>query len=328
MRVSVVLCTFNGERYLDAQLDSLLAQSRLPDEIVVHDDASTDGTWARLQAFAGRAAAQGVPVRLQRNPRNLGYVRNFEQALQAASGELLFPCDQDDVWHRRRIAVCLEAFARDPALVLLHSDARLVDAGGQPLGQQLFQVLGVSAGELAAMHAGRALDVLLRRNIVTGATMSLRRGLLAEALPVPAGWSHDEWLAMVAALRGRVDSLEQVTIDYRQHGANQLGARRRGTAERIDPGSRRAYRDVMAAKMRALAARVEAGAPAVSDEVRARLGERLRHDWVRTGLPPARWRRLAPVLGELACGGYTRYGTGLRGALLDLLAPAGGAHAG
>lgn len=328
MRASVVLCTFNGERFLDAQLASLLAQSCLPDQIVIHDDASADGTWTRLQAFAAEAGARGVPVALQRNPANLGYVGNFQQALQAASGELLFPCDQDDVWHPRRIELCKQAFADAPGLLLLHTDARLVDAAGSPTGQRLFEVLGVGARELAAMHAGRALEVLFRRNIVTGATMALRRQLLATAMPVAPGWSHDEWLAVVAAMLGRVDTLEQATIDYRQHGGNQLGARRRSAGERIASASRRQYRDAMAAKMQALEQRVASGALQVSPRVHARLHERLRHDRVRTTLPAARWRRIAPLLRELQAGGYVRYGTGLRGALLDLLAAPGGRDAG
>jgi Glycosyltransferases involved in cell wall biogenesis len=324
VRVSVALCTYNGERFLDAQLDSLLAQSRLPDEIVACDDASSDGTWELLQAFAARATERGVEVRLQRNAANLGYVRNFGQALQAAGGELLFPCDQDDAWHPRRIELCVQAFARDPGLLLLHTDARLVDAAGEPLGRRLFEVLGVTAGELAAMHAGRAAEVLLRRNIVTGATMALRRGLLAQALPVAEGWVHDEWLAVVAALVGRVDTLEEATIDYRQHGGNQLGARERSLGERADAGARRDYREAMAAKMRALARRVETGGLQPPAEARALLRERLRHDRVRTSLPRARWQRIVPVLGELRAGGYARFGTGLRGALLDLAGPAGG----
>ena len=324
----MVLCTYNGERFLDAQLDSLLAQTRLPDEVIASDDASSDGTWARLQAFAERAEGRGIEVRLQRNPANLGYVHNFEQGLQAAGGELLFPCDQDDAWHPRRIELCVKAFARDPGLLLLHTDARLVDAAGEPLGRRLFEVLGVTAGELTAMHAGRAAEVLLRRNIVTGATMALRRELLAQALPVAEGWVHDEWLAAVAALVGRVNTLEETTIDYRQHGGNQLGARKRSLGERADAGARRDYREAMAAKMCALAWRVDAGGLQPPDDARELLRERLRHDRVRTSLPRARWQRIAPVLGELRAGGYARFGTGLRGALLDLVGPPGGRDAG
>ena len=179
MRVSVVLCTFNGERHLDAQLDSLLAQEHLPAEIVIHDDASTDGTWPRLQAFVAQAAAHGVTVVLQRNQVNLGYVRNFEQALQAASGALLFPCDQDDVWHRQRIGLCVQAFAADPQLLLLHTDARLVDADGTPLGQRLFQhrqAAGPQQLRIAADLGHEAFLARHRDHLVLLQAQDLRRG--------------------------------------------------------------------------------------------------------------------------------------------------------
>ena len=90
--ITVALCTYQGAQYLPQQLHSLLAQQRRPNEIVVFDDASKDGTWELLQAFASHAATLGVQVPIHSNPTNIGYVANFTQALLAARGDLIFLC--------------------------------------------------------------------------------------------------------------------------------------------------------------------------------------------------------------------------------------------
>ena len=202
MRISIALCTYNGGVYLREQLDSLLAQTRRPDQVVVCDDRSSDDTLAQLEAFAVRAAALGIDALIHPNPVNLGYVRNFEQALRLCDGDLVFLCDQDDLWHHEKLERYAEQFAARPDLMLLHSDARLVDAQGQDLHCALFDAIEVTAAERDAVRAGRALDVLIRRNIVTGATLAMRRELVARALPVEARWRHGECLAVAAAGSG------------------------------------------------------------------------------------------------------------------------------
>src|SRR5690606_41217773 len=97
------------------------------------------GSGERLQACAAGARVRGVAVERQRNPANLGYVRNFERALQRARGDLVFLCDQDDVWHPEKIARMAARFLAEPELGLLHTDARLVDADGAWLGVDLLQ---------------------------------------------------------------------------------------------------------------------------------------------------------------------------------------------
>ena len=103
LTVSVALCTYKGASYLGKQLESVLAQTRLPQEMVVFDDASPDGTWALLEAFEPRIRAAGIRLVMHRNPVNVGFVANFEQALQATTGDIVFLCDQDDVWHLDKI---------------------------------------------------------------------------------------------------------------------------------------------------------------------------------------------------------------------------------
>ncbi|HJR10910.1 MAG TPA: glycosyltransferase family 2 protein [Rhodanobacteraceae bacterium] len=321
LSASVVLCTYNGVRFLEAQWDSLLAQSRRPDEIIVRDDGSGDGTWALLETLSARAEARGIRVRRARNPRNLGYVANFGAALQDASRDVLFLCDQDDVWHAKKLATLMAAFEQRPPLLLVCTNARRVGEGGEGLPRSLFEVLKVSRTELRRIHAGQGFRVLLRRNLATGATIALRRTLLADAMPFPPGWVHDEWLAIIAAALDGFDCVEQPLVDYRQHGRNQLGMPERTfavrwsglwspPAESIEAlvGRYQVLRGHLLALDRRIPALELAGVDGKLEHLRARSDVR--------GVP---LRRFGTVLRETASGRYRRYGTGWRSALRDLL---------
>src|SRR3712207_5989304 len=100
MSLSVALCTYDGARYLPEQLESLARQRRLPDELVVCDDGSADDTVDVVRRFADRAP---FAVRLSLNPQNLGFVKNFEQAIRLCRGDLIALADQDDVWHPQKL---------------------------------------------------------------------------------------------------------------------------------------------------------------------------------------------------------------------------------
>ncbi len=312
LRCAVVLCSWNGERYLPRQLDSLRAQTHRIDQYVLSDDGSDDDSWNLLQSFAVERRANGVDVVLHRNGQASGYVHHFEQALARADADVLFTCDQDDIWHPEKVAMMMAAFAVDPSLLVLHSDARLVDGAGNPTGRDLFGVLEVAPRELAAMHRGDAFGVLLRRNIVTGATMALRREVLALATPFAAHWAHDEWMAMIASMHGRVDTLERPLIDYRQHGGNQIGATEKSPLQQVGIGvSRRAYQERQVLRIRELEQRA-------TPETRAAVADRSRHAVSRADLPASPLARITHVGRELLRGGYHRFGSGLRSVAADL----------
>lgn len=321
--VSIALCTYQGGSYLGAQLDSLLTQTRLPDEIVVFDDASQDGTWEQLQSFSRQASALNVHVALHQNPANVGYIENFQLALESTKGALVFLCDQDDIWHADRLARYVAEFERRPDLLMLHSDARLVDGTGKSLGCGLFEAFEIGKDELDAVHRGKAFEVLLRRNIVTGATMAVRRSVIDRQIGVPDGWIHDEWLAMVAATLGPVDCLEEATIDYRQHGSNQVGARRRGFLERLTVTSGKVSHIEFMARMllrtQTLSDIVESGRLHLDPQSTHLLSERLRHAKLRSALPLALLPRSSAVFAEYASGRYKRFSNGMRSLLSDLV---------
>lgn len=323
MFVSVALCTHNGADYLAPQIESICRQTRLPDEIVLSDDASSDATVDLARREVGRWAAEGAPrLRILRNATALGISANFEQALRACSGDVIVLCDQDDVWLPDRVERALSEFNRRPDLLLLHSDAQLVDADGRTIGHGLFHALEVRPWEISWLHEGRAFDVFLRRNLVTGATTMFRRELLQCALPFPPGWLHDEWLGAVAATVGRVDVLELALVAYRQHGRNAIGARRLSAVEMVQralaPRGRTHFE--RAEKAQAWLARLDALIAAgwhVPPRMRQNLVERLAHQRFRAALPASRLRRIRPIMREIGSGNYERFGRGVRGVIRD-----------
>ncbi|MCI0158217.1 glycosyltransferase family 2 protein [Leifsonia shinshuensis] len=320
-RVSVALCTHNGVDHLDEQLRSVLAQSRMIDEIVLSDDASSDGTRELLESFRVSAPA-GVDVVILKNDRPLGVTANFEAAIRATTGDVILLCDQDDRWASDKVESLLGLLAA-PGALLAHSDARIIDGSGSPTGDTLFGALGVSAGELRAEERGDGARVLLRRNIVTGATAALRRELAEAAMPFPGSWVHDEWLAMLAAIGDGLRVSRRTLTDYRIHGGNQIGASRltAGTAMGRLTASRAARNARLLARAEDLFLRVSADGSADRQLV-AVLEAKVVHERIRSGYPAARPLRIVPVVRQALTGAYTRYGGGLRDVLRDLVQPA------
>lgn len=230
LTTGVAVITYNGLKYLQQQLDSIVAQTRVPDHIVVSDDRSGDGTWEFLQDWAQRCP---VRVTLLRNEVQLGLTGNFEQAIGAVETDIVFTADQDDIWHPDKVALLAAVFEADPEVLLVHTDATLVDADDRDLGRTLLGELGLTDAEREAISADRAFDVYCRRNVVTGATAAFRKSLLQVAHPLPRTMYHDTWLAFMAGGIGKVRLLEVPTIRYRQHGKNLVGMRKPGRIERL-----------------------------------------------------------------------------------------------
>jgi glycosyltransferase involved in cell wall biosynthesis len=326
LRISVALCTRNGAAFVREQVQSILAQSRPVDEIVLSDDASTDDTVELVRRAVKVQIGLGGDVELKvlRNKKALGVVRNFEQAVMATTGDLVALSDQDDVWHPDRMRTIVEVFAAEPSLELVFSNARLVDGSGAPLRHSLFSALSMTAREKRELRGRGAFAALLGRNLVTGATVVFRRGLLDLAIPFAPDWVHDEWLAALAAATGGIRMLEPLLIDYRQHGGNQIGAGRLSLSEKVGRvAENRAERNArLLARSNELVARLEKlgdrVSPAVLNEARAKVD----HEALRSGLPVGRGQRIPTVTRELVTGRYARYGRGVLDAGRDLLQPA------
>lgn len=323
--VSVALCTRNGESFIREQLSSILEQSVLPSQLVISDDASTDGTDTIVTATIAAWQLAHPDTRLDivriNNPAALGVTANFAGTIAACGGELIALCDQDDIWPPRRLERMTAVFDSRPDLLLLHTDARLIDARGRATGGSLFESLGVTPATRRAVHSGHAFEVLMKRNIVTGATTVFRRIVADLAAPFPRAWVHDEWLAVVAATAGKVDLLEEDLLGYRQHGANEIGVERLGLSGKVrrmlEPGADRNRR--LLARAEQLAARITGITASAAHTIA--VGEKLSHERVRSRLGRRRSARVLPVLRELATGRYGTFGRGIADAVRDLLQP-------
>ncbi|MEN3794236.1 glycosyltransferase family 2 protein [Fulvimarina sp. MAC3] len=231
MKMSVAMAFYEGGAYVESQLRSILDQTLLPDEIVICDDGSREDMGPRLKAIAADCP---VPIRLYRNPGNLGVISNFEKAIGLCRGDYVALCDQDDVWNRDKLELSLAAMEAEEAAypdrpVLVHTDLTVVDTDLKPLEASFLSSFSLhKSSHGAGARASRlfALRLALQNN-VNGCTCLMNRRLLQLALPFPSSvLMHDHWLALLAALHGRLLTLPQATVLYRQHGGNQIGARR------------------------------------------------------------------------------------------------------
>ena len=218
-RISIAMCTYNGEQFLSAQLASVLEQSRLPDEMVVCDDASRDRTLQILHEFASRAP---FPVRVFQNAHNIGSTRNFELAISLCRGDFIALSDQDDIWHPSRLARSEEELTDHPEVGLVFSDADLIDDQGNAVGSTLWEA---SRFTEPVKHGILSQDysLCLRLRFVTGATVMFRRERIERCLPVGDTWIHDEWLAAATPLLAEVRPIDERLISYRRHAAQQIG---------------------------------------------------------------------------------------------------------
>ena len=215
MKISIAMATYNGEKYLQEQLDSFISQIRQPDELVVCDDCSTDNTMDILKNFQEKAS---FAVHVHRNDKNLGFIKNFEQALTFCTGGIIFLSDQDDIWFEDKLSSVEEAFNNNPATMVIINDCFVSDeACKKRLFSKLSNVNALGLSENA---------------YVMGCATALRTEFLTVALPIPQSIrSHDLWLNHLAIFSGTRMILRRQLQLYRRHAGsttiNSFGANKR-----------------------------------------------------------------------------------------------------
>lgn len=204
MKISIAMATYNGAKYLQEQLDSFVAQTRQPDELVVCDDASTDTTVDILESFRQQAP---FAVRIYRNETNLGFVKNFEKALSLCTGDIIFLSDQDDVWFESKLAVVLQYFQDNPDTMVFINDYYVSDEECKnPLFSKLSNIESMGFGE---------------DWYVAGCSTALRSRFLDIILPIPEHiHGHDSWINKLAIFTRKRMIIRQALQLYRRHPEN------------------------------------------------------------------------------------------------------------
>ncbi len=238
MKISIALATYNGTEFLREQIESLASQTLLPDELVVYDDCSTDGTRGLIARMAAKTPFDLIVLH---GARNLGVNAAFQCAVQACRGEVVFFCDQDDIWMPEKIEKSLAALAANPAAGFVFSDAVQVNAGGADLGQSLWELAKFSPRRQEAYLRDPLGTMLIGGNFVYGMASAFRTQILRAFLPITCdavAMTHDTWFALHAAASGSPGcAIPEPLVQYRRH-ANQTTA---GTKTHLNSDSSTAF---------------------------------------------------------------------------------------
>ena len=202
--ISVCMAVFNGERYLEEQLRSILTQLGNDDEVIVVDDCSLDGSVDLIRHL------DDPRITLLLNKVNSGPTASFERAFSLAKGQYIFLSDQDDIWEPNKVAITCKMFDSSNSLVVV-SDAHVVDAHRQTIVESLFRLRGSRAGFWRNLY----------KNGFVGCCMAVRSDAKFFLLPFPTTIGlHDEWIGLCSSLAGHVEFTAHKLIDYRRHTAN------------------------------------------------------------------------------------------------------------
>ena len=316
--ISVALCTCNGARYLEQQLESIAAQTRLPNELVLCDDVSEDETFAFLESFQRRV---NFPVRLYRNRSRVGATRNFSNAIALCEGDLIALSDQDDCWQPHKLDKIEAAFNANSDTQLVFSDLEIVDSELQGVGYTMWEKLKFKSHQQRMLHGASAYATLLKQSVVTGAATVFLSNLRSRILPIPDGWIHDQWIAFIAAAQGRIVGLPEPLVLYRQHDANLIGGRKEALLDQFTRAANTDFQDfrLAAKRYRELADRLRSAECLSCDEVMPLVEGKIDHLAARANLPQSQIYRFFRIMREVSGRRYSRFSNGWKSAARDLL---------
>lgn len=211
-KISVVLATFNGERYLKSQLNSIINQRLLPYEIIIIDDCSTDNTLNTISNFNFFE----IKVKIIKNGINLGPIANFKKGISLAKGDFIALCDQDDIWLPSKLEVSLENILKlnQNKACAVYSDLTLIDEDNNLMAQSLHKLWNINPEKFDFF-------LLLNSNVVTGCTLMFNKEMqfLIKKMPINI-LMHDYWIGLIGYSLGEIKYINDSTILYRHHSGS------------------------------------------------------------------------------------------------------------
>ena len=205
--VSIALCTYNGKKYLEEQILSIINQKYRNLEIIICDDFSSDGTIDILKKFTEADAR----VRLHINSENIGFNKNFKKCISLCNSELIAPCDQDDIWYPEKIQILVDSIGDKD---LTYCDSALIDETGKSLNCRI--------STLRRMYRGKNPLAFLLTNCISGHAMLVRKSLLS-SIEIPEGLYYDWWIAIAACSRNGISYIDKPLVMFRRHSAASSG---------------------------------------------------------------------------------------------------------
>jgi glycosyltransferase involved in cell wall biosynthesis len=317
--------SYNGARYLQHQLGSIAVQSRLPDELVICDDGSTDATQPIVTTFAKSAP---FPVHLHVNQSRLGIAGNFGGAIAQCKGDLIALADQDDVWFADKLQKSVDALCATPEAGLVTANAEVVNEDLCAMGFSVWDGMRLRRREKGWLQGKRAFQLLLRMNFIMGATTVFRSSLRDLILPIPSGYwlNHDGWIALTVSATSEMLLLDEPVMYYRQHEEQRYGAEvpvrrtllhwNRNSRPRSTHGDIPRLEGLLELCER-LSTRTEHYPQA--EEAVAYLRAGFAHRHARRSLPHHRLYRVPIITRELLSQNYHQYSGGALSAMRDLL---------
>jgi glycosyltransferase involved in cell wall biosynthesis len=220
MKLSVCLATYKGAPFIVRQLDTVVKQLKEDDEIIVVDDCSPDDTVQIIKD------TYGDRVKVFVNEQNMGAIKNFEKAISLATGEIIFLCDQDDLWKDSKVETVLKAFNEQGADIVVH-DAIVVDGE--------LNTIHPSWNEYNQNNTTQGILGNVLKNAFTGAFMAFKRELIPMITPFPQTIEmHDQWIALVAMMeKKKIVFIDDKLVKYVRHGGNVTGMKRRSFSEKL-----------------------------------------------------------------------------------------------
>lgn len=220
MTTSVALCTFNGDKFIEEQLQSILSQEISVDEIIICDDASTDETWTILEKYQKQYPET---IQIFASRENFGYVLNFEKALSLCTGDVIFLCDQDDIWFSNKSLEILQFFEKNSDIGLVAHNLELSDASKY---KTFWDLKNFKPQEKALDKKNLLEQLLITGNVFPGMSLAIRKELLLQYLPlqkVDSVMIHDFEMIVKSLRDEKFGIMDKVLGIYRQHDAQSIG---------------------------------------------------------------------------------------------------------
>ncbi len=220
MKISVCMATYNGAQFVNRQLKTVLPQLGPEDEVIIIDDRSNDNTVEIINELNDKR------IFIHVNEKNLGAIKSFEKAISFATGDILFLCDQDDLWEDNKVEVVLKAFKEESADLVLH-DATVVNGN--------LEVINPSWNDYNHNNIRQGIYGNILKNAYTGAFMAFKKDLVPLILPFPDIIEmHDQWIALVCMMKKKkIIFIDKPLMKYVRHGGNVTGMKKRSFSTQL-----------------------------------------------------------------------------------------------